>query len=60
MRSHSGSDKARSNMRDPTIRERQMKPKKAEMAGRVDGDGIECPKKGQKGDGVTAEPQPMR
>ena len=51
MRSHSGSDKARSNMHDPTIRDRQMKPKKAEMTGRLDGDGIKCPQEGQKGAG---------
>ena len=51
MRSHSGSDKARSNMHDPTIRDRQMKPKKAEMAGRSTEMGSNARKKGQKGAG---------
>jgi len=35
MRSHGGRDEGRNNMRDPTIRERQIAPKKTAMrAGR--------------------------
>jgi hypothetical protein len=51
MRSHSGTDKARNNMRDPTIRERQMAPKKAAMTGRSTELGSNARKAGQKGAG---------
>lgn len=51
MRSHSGRDKARNNMRDPTLRERQMEPKKASMTGRTTEMGSHARKTGQKGAG---------
>jgi len=60
MRSHSGSDKARSNMHDPTIRDRQMKPKKAEMTGRSTEMGSMPARKARRAPAVTAEPHPMR
>jgi hypothetical protein len=51
MRSHSGTDKARNNMRDPTIRERQMAPKKAATTGRSTEMGSNARKTGQQGVG---------
>ena len=51
MRSHSGKDEGRNNMRDPTIRERQMSPKKAAMTGRTTAMGSNARKTGQKGAG---------
>ena len=51
MRSHSGRDKARNNMRDPTIRERQSESKKASMTGRTTEMGSRARKTGQKGAG---------
>ena len=49
MRSHSGRDEARNNMHDPTIRDRQMEPKKASMTGRTTEMGSKARKTGQKG-----------
>jgi hypothetical protein len=49
MRSHSGKDKARNNMHDPTIRDRQREPKKVSMTGRSTGMGSHARKTGQKG-----------
>ena len=51
MRSHSGKDEARNNMRDPTIRDRQMEQKKASMTGRTTEMGSRARKTGQKGSG---------
>jgi hypothetical protein len=51
MRSHSGKDKARNNMRNPTIRERQSEPKKASLTGRSTEMGSHARKTGQKGHG---------
>jgi hypothetical protein len=51
MRSHSGKDEGRNNMRDPTIRDRQMEPKKASMTGRTTKMGSRARKTGQKGSG---------
>ena len=51
MRSHSGTDKSRNNMRDPTIRERQNSPKKAALTGRSTEMGSHARKTGQKGAG---------
>jgi hypothetical protein len=52
MRSHSGKDKARNNMHDPTIRERQSEPKKASLTGRTTEMGSKARKTGQKGHGA--------
>ena len=49
MRSHSGRDEARNNMHDPTIRDRQIEPKKAPMTGRTTEMGSKARKTGQKG-----------
>ena len=51
MRSHSGKDEARNNMRDPTIRDHQSEPKKASMTGRTTQMGSHARKTGQKGHG---------
>jgi hypothetical protein len=52
MRSHSGHDESRNNMRDPTLRDRQQtQPKKASMTGRTTGMGSHARKSGQKGRG---------
>jgi hypothetical protein len=51
MRSHSGKDKARNNMRDPTIRERQSEPNKFSMTGRTTEMGSSARKRGRKGSG---------
>jgi hypothetical protein len=51
MRSHSGKDESRNNMRDPTIRDRQAEPKKASMTGRTTQMGSHARKTGQKGAG---------
>jgi hypothetical protein len=48
MRSHSGKDEARNNMRDPTIRYRQSEPKKAPMTSRTTEMGSHARKTGQK------------
>jgi hypothetical protein len=52
MRSHSGKDKARNNMHDPTIRERQSEHKKASLTGRTTEMGSKARKTGQKGHGA--------
>ncbi len=49
MRSHSGKDEGRNNMRDPTIRDRQMEQKKVSMTGRSTEMGSHARKTGQKG-----------
>ena len=49
MRSHSGKDEGRNNMRDPTIRDRQMEQKKISMSGRSTEMGSHARKTGQKG-----------
>jgi hypothetical protein len=49
MRSHNGKDKARNNMHDPTVRERQSEHKKASMTGRTNEMGSHARKHGQKG-----------
>ena len=55
MRSHSGSDKARNNMHDPTIRDRQIKPKKTAMrAGRRRWDQMPA-RQARRAPAVTAE-----
>lgn len=51
MRSHSGKDKARNNMHDPTVRERQLEHKKASITGRANEMGSHARKSGQKGAG---------
>ena len=51
MRSHSGKDEGRNNMRDPTVRERQLKQKKTLMTGRTTEMGSRARKTGQKGSG---------
>lgn len=51
MRSHSGKDKARSNMHDPTIRERQSEHKKASMTGHSVDLGSHARKTGHKARG---------
>jgi len=51
MRSHSGRDEARNNMRDPTVRDRQMEPRKASMTGRTTEMGSHTRKSGQKAHG---------
>jgi hypothetical protein len=51
MRSHSGKDESRNNMRDPTIRDCQAEPKKASMTGRTTQMGSHARKTGQKGAG---------
>jgi hypothetical protein len=51
MRSNSGDDEARNNMRDPTVRDRQMEPKKSSMTGRTTEMGSRARKTGQKGAG---------
>jgi hypothetical protein len=51
MRSHSGKDESRTNMRGPTIRDRQAEPKKASMTGRTTQMGSHARKTGQKGAG---------
>lgn len=51
MRSHSGKDEARNNMRDSTIRDRQAEPKKVSMTGRTTQMGSHARKTGQKGAG---------
>jgi hypothetical protein len=51
MRSHSGKDEARNNLRDPTMRDRQAESKKASMTGRTTEMGSRARKSGQKGDG---------
>ena len=48
MRSHSGRDKARNNMHDPTIRDRQSEPRKISMTGRTTEMGSHARKSGQK------------
>lgn len=50
MRSHSGKDEARNNMRDPTLRDRQME-QKASVTGRTTEMGSRARKTGQKGSG---------
>ena len=49
MRSHSGKDKARNNLHDPTIRERKSEHKKASMTGHSSEAGSHARKSGQKG-----------
>ena len=53
MRSNSGHDEARNNMRDPTTRDRSLgrDVKKSSMHGRTTEMGSTARKKGQKGDG---------
>ena len=51
MRSHSGKDKARNNMHDPTIRERQSEHKMASMTGHSGGLGSNARKSGHKARG---------
>ena len=51
MRSHSGKDEGRNNMRDPTIRDRQMEKKKVSMTGRTTEMGSRARKTGQEGSG---------
>lgn len=51
MRSHSGRDKARNNMRHPTLRERQSEQTKVWMSGRTAEMGSRARKTGRKGSG---------
>jgi hypothetical protein len=51
MRSHSGRDKARNNMRDPTLRARQSEQTKVSMTGRTGEMGSRARKGGRKGSG---------
>lgn len=51
MRSHSGRDKARNTMRDPTLRARQSDETKVSMTGRTGGMGSHARKNGRKGSG---------
>lgn len=51
MRSHSGRDKARNNMRDPTMRERQSEPHKVSLTGRTTQMGTHARKTERKGSG---------
>jgi hypothetical protein len=51
MRSNSGRDESRNNMRDPTMRDRQKEPEKASISGRTTEMGSHARKTGQKGHG---------
>ena len=51
MRSNSGRDKARNNLRDPTLRERQSEQAKFSMTGRTMEMGSNARKSGRKGSG---------
>jgi hypothetical protein len=53
MRSNSGHDEGRNNMRDPTVRDRSMgrDVKKGAMHGRTTEMGSTARKRGQKGEG---------
>jgi hypothetical protein len=49
MRSNSGNDEGRNNLRDPTLRDRKRETKQAQMAGRSTGFGSNARKTGQRG-----------
>jgi hypothetical protein len=49
MRSNSGKDEGRNNLRDPTLRDRQLEAKQAHMTGRSTGLGSNARKTGQRG-----------
>jgi hypothetical protein len=51
MRSHSGRDKARNTLRDPTLRARQSEQTKVSMTGRTAEMGSHARKSGRKGSG---------
>ena len=50
MRSNSGKDESRNNLKDPTLRDRTRKPRQAGMTGRSTGMGSNARKSGQKGE----------
>ncbi|HEU5482584.1 MAG TPA: hypothetical protein VFU80_05790 [Sphingomicrobium sp.] len=49
MRSNSGRDESRNNLRDPTLRDRKLEQKQATFAGRSTGLGSHARKTGQRG-----------
>jgi len=49
MRSNSGDDRSRNNLRDPTLRDHNRQPKRARMTGRSTGLGSHARKTGQRG-----------
>jgi hypothetical protein len=49
MRSNSGKDESRNNLRDPTLRDRTREPRKAKLTGRSTGMGSNARKTGQRG-----------
>jgi hypothetical protein len=49
MRSNSGKDESRNNLRDPTLRERKLHAKQAHLTGRSTGMGSHARKTGQRG-----------
>ena len=51
MRSNSGRDESRNNMRDPTMREREGEKNKAKPGGRTTEMGSNARKSGQEGEG---------
>ena len=49
MRSNSGKDESRNNLRDPTLRDRKLEAKQAHLTGRTPGVGSNARKTGQRG-----------
>lgn len=49
MRSNSGKDESRNNLRDPTLRDRKLQAKQAHLSGRSTGMGSHARKSGQRG-----------
>ena len=49
MRSNSGKDESRNNLRDPTLRDRKLEAKQAHLTGRSTGLGSNARKTGQRG-----------
>ena len=49
MRSNSGRDESRNNLRDPTLRDHERERKQAKLSGRTTGMGSNARKTGQRG-----------
>ena len=49
MRSNSGRDESRNNLRDPTLRDHENERKRAQLSGSSTGMGSNARKKGQRG-----------
>ena len=49
MRSNSGKDESRNNLKDPTLRDHSREPRKAHLTGRSTGMGSNARKTGQRG-----------